>query len=168
MSHFQGFLERAKSKSKVNKQTLDKLKSKKPSWLDEAFSFYHEQAFQKINCIDCANCCKTTSPIFYQKDIERLARGLRIKPSEFIEKYLRLDDDQDFVLQTAPCPFLGKDNYCGVYEDRPAACREYPHTNRKNIHQILELCFKNTMVCPAVLEIVENIQQDPRLRKMPG
>ena len=64
-----------------------------------------------------------------------------------------MDEEQDYVLTQAPCHFLGPDNKCSIYEHRPLACREYPHTNRKNMHQILNLTEKNTRVCPAVAEI---------------
>lgn len=155
----QSFNEKAKSQSRENKEFLNKLKRKSPRNLDDRFHAEHEAAFEEIDCLSCANCCKTTSPIFYQKDIERLAKRLRLRPSQFIEKYLRIDEDKDYVLTSAPCPFLDSENYCIVYEDRPAACREYPHTDRKNMHQVLDLAYKNTLVCPAVLRIVETVRQ---------
>ena len=77
--------------------------------------------------------------------------------SEFIETYLFRDEEGDYVFNGAPCPFLGEDNGCLVYENRPKACREYPHTDRKNMFQILELTATNTTVCPAVARIVEKI-----------
>lgn len=153
------FSDKSKSQSASNQNYLKKLKQRKKLRLDDAFHNAHEEVFEEIDCLSCANCCKTTSPIFYQKDIERLAKRLRIKPSEFISKYLKIDEDNDYVLQQSPCTFLGADNYCSVYEDRPTACREYPHTNRKNMHQILELTHKNTLVCPAVLKIVEEVKR---------
>ena len=153
------FFGKAKSQSAANKVFLKKLKSKQFRNLDTIFHTAHEEVFEQIDCLTCANCCKTTSPIFYQKDIERVAKRLRMKPFEFIEKYLRIDADEDYVLKQAPCPFLGSDNYCSVYEDRPAACREYPHTNRKNMYQILDLTYKNTLVCPAVLKILDDVKK---------
>ena len=69
-----------------------------------------------------------------------------------------MDEEGDFVLHTAPCPFLAEDNLCRIYDDRPQACREYPHTNRKKMHQILDITFRNTLVCPAVLEITELVK----------
>ena len=152
------FFGKAKSQSAANKIFLKKLKGKKFRNLDTIFHDAHEEAFEQIDCLTCANCCKTTSPIFYQKDIERVAKRLRMKPFDFIEKYLKIDEDNDYVLKQAPCPFLGSDNYCSVYEDRPTACREYPHTNRKNMYQVLDLTYKNTLVCPAVLKIVDNLK----------
>ena len=135
------------------------MKKKDARRVDEAFHTAHEQVFNEMDCLQCANCCKTTSPIFYQNDIERIARSLRMRPGDFIEKYLRVDEDGDYVLTVAPCPFLDADNYCQVYDDRPKACREYPHTDRKKVMQIAELTLKNTMVCPAVYEMLERLKR---------
>ena len=153
------FRERAEKKSPENKKFLLGLKKKDPRKVDEAFHQQHEEVFEEIHCLDCANCCKTTSPIFYQNDIERLSRRMKVKPGVFIATYLRIDEDHDYVLRSSPCPFLAPDNLCSVYTDRPKACREYPHTNRKKMVQIMELTHKNTLVCPAVLEMVERLKK---------
>lgn len=136
---------------------LQKLKRLKPKDLDRQFQRFHDEVFAYTDCLTCANCCKTTSPIFRPADIERLAKHLRMKPSELIEQYLTIDEDGDYVLRTAPCPFLDAENYCTVYAHRPTACREYPHTDRKRMHQILDLTARNAAVCPAVAQIVEKI-----------
>jgi Fe-S-cluster containining protein len=146
-------------KSEENKKFLQSLGKKDARRVDNAFHQTHNEVFEEMDCLTCGNCCKTTSPIFYQSDIDRLGKSLRMKPGDFIEKYLRVDEDHDFVLRSAPCPFLGADNYCSVYADRPRACREYPHTNRKKMVQIMDLTHKNTMVCPAVFEIVERLKK---------
>jgi len=151
--------EQAKRKAPENKKFLFGLKKKDPRLVDDAFHQTHLEVFEEIDCLTCANCCKTTSPIFYQTDIERVARALKLKPGDFVERYLRVDEDRDFVLKSSPCPFLGPDNYCMVYSDRPKACREYPHTDRKKMVQIMDLTLKNTHVCPAVLEMVERLKQ---------
>jgi len=130
-----------------------------PKDLDEIVHKLHDEVFEKIDCLTCGNCCKTTSPIFYERDIERAAKALKMKPGTFHEKYLRMDEDKDAVLQQTPCAFLGPDNYCSIYDSRPNACREYPHTNRKKMYQLMDLTFKNTMVCPAVLEITERLKK---------
>lgn len=127
--------------------------------LDDQFHQLHQEAFRKIDCLVCANCCKTTSPIFRDVDIKRLSKRLRMPESKFIDTYLKIDEDRDYVLQSSPCAFLGDDNYCSVYEDRPLACREYPHTDRKNMYQILPLTRKNMEVCPAVSYIMKEISK---------
>jgi Fe-S-cluster containining protein len=84
---------------------------------------------------------------------------MKLKPGDFIGKYLRIDEDDDYVLQSSPCAFLDDHNYCSIYEVRPKACREYPHTDRKKMVQIMDLTFKNTSVCPAVLQMVERLKK---------
>jgi len=155
----QEFKNKSEKLKKENQIFLKKLKQQNPRKLDAAFHELHENVFEEIDCLTCANCCKTTSPIFKQKDIELLAKKLKYSPSDFIQKYLHVDADGDYVLNNSPCPFLDDENYCTVYEYRPKACREYPHTNRKKMFQLLDLTYKNTMVCPAVFEIVERLKQ---------
>lgn len=148
-----------KNNSTANKKLFDTLKKRKPKDLDDRVHGFHEEAFEEINCINCANCCKTTSPIFTNKDIDRLSDVFKIRPSQFIEKYLYMDEDGHYVLYSSPCPFLDNDNYCLVYKDRPTACKEYPHTNRKRFYQILDLTDKNLEICPAVYSIVEKLKK---------
>lgn len=126
--------------------------------LDNQFHREHENAFKKLDCLSCANCCKTTSPIFRDVDIKRIAKHFRTTEKKFIQEHLHMDDESDYVLNSAPCTFLDlSTNMCSIYEVRPLACREYPHTDRKNMHQILDLTVKNMEICPAVVQIVENI-----------
>lgn len=150
----------AASQLKENKQLLKKVKKLKSSAIDSLFQSAHEQVFSCFDCLECANCCKTTGPLFTQKDIERISKHLRIKPKEFIAQYLRVDEDKDYVLQTVPCSFLGADNYCSIYDVRPKACREYPHTDRVKQKQLLSLNLKNTEVCPGVQEIFKVLKKE--------
>jgi Fe-S-cluster containining protein len=149
--------QKAKQKHKEHKSLLGRLRKKPPKNLDVVMEQLHDEVFAGTNCLECANCCKTTGPLFTDADISRIAKHLRMKPGAFIETYLRLDDESDYVLQTLPCSFLGPDNRCGIYEQRPKACREFPHTNRKKFHQIGHLTLKNVAICPAAFEIVERL-----------
>ncbi|MDN6310309.1 MAG: YkgJ family cysteine cluster protein [Psychroflexus halocasei] len=149
----------AKEKRKVHKKFLKKLKQKPPKSLDQQMQELHDETFEKIDCLNCANCCKTTGPLFTNKDIERIAKHFKMKPSQFIETYLRIDEDNDYVLEQLPCPFLADDNYCLIYDVRPKACAEFPHTDRKKFHQINNLTLKNTEICPAAYQIVEKMME---------
>lgn len=148
----------AQTKKAEHKKLFDRLKQKRYSNLDVTVHKLHNEAFKKIDCLTCANCCKTTGPLFTQRDIKQLSKYLRLTEQVFIEKYLRIDEDNDYVLQTLPCPFLGKDNYCSVYDYRPNACREYPHTNQAKIHTIFNETLENSLICPAVFQIVERLK----------
>ena len=141
------------------KSFFDKLRKKKPKNLDKIVHELHDNVFQEIDCLDCANCCKSISPTLYDKDVERLAKHFKMKPSQFVDEYLYVDEEGDYVFKQTPCPFLLPDNYCMAYESRPKACREYPHTDRKRFYQILNLTLKNTEICPAVFDLVEKLKE---------
>ena len=151
--------EKAKQKNAENKKYLRKLKKRPPKNLDTTMQLLHEEEFSRTNCLECANCCKTTGPLFTDADIVRIAKHLKVKPQKFIGDYLRVDEEGDYVLQKVPCVFLGADNYCSIYEVRPKACREYPHTDRKKFYQINDLTLKNVAICPAAYNIVEALKK---------
>jgi Fe-S-cluster containining protein len=153
----------AADKKGENQRFFKKLKARPPKHLDALMQELHRDEFSRTDCLGCANCCKTTGPLFTGADIERIASHLRLKPGQFTAQYLRLDEDGDYVLQQVPCPFLGADNYCHIYDVRPKACREYPHTDRKKFHQITGLTLKNTAICPAAYRIVEELK-----KRLPG
>ena len=155
--NLRSFQEESKSSYSSNQRLKQRLRKVKSKALDAQFHKFHEEVFEEVDCLSCANCCKTTSPIFINTDIDRLAKVFRMKAAEFIDTYLHIDDDGDYVLNSSPCPFLNEDNTCLVYENRPKACREYPHTNRKNMLGILNLTLRNTLVCPAVFKIFQQI-----------
>ncbi len=149
----------AKEKHNENRKFFAKLRKKPPKDLDYIMQDLHEEEFQRTDCLECANCCKTTGPLFTNNDIERISKHFRMKPQKFVETYLRVDEEQDYVLQRVPCTFLGADNYCSIYDVRPKACREFPHTNRKKFHQISNLTLKNVAICPAAYNIVEEMKK---------
>jgi len=150
---------RALDKKPETKTFFAKLKSKKQKNMDKIMHDIHHEVFEEINCLDSDNCCKSISPTLYDKDVERLEKFFKIKPSQCVDEYLYIDDEGDYVCQKTPCPFLLSDNYCMAYESRPKACREYPHLNRKRFYQILNLTLINTEVCPAVFDAVEKLKE---------
>lgn len=117
----------------------------------------HEEAFGKIDCLACAACCKNYSPRFKTPDIKRISRFLRMKEGEFIEKYLFLDEDGDYVVRTKPCPFLGNDNRCGIYEVRPSDCARFPYTDEDVILKRQSLTLKNSTFCPITYYVLEKL-----------
>ncbi|HTO35498.1 MAG TPA: YkgJ family cysteine cluster protein [Flavobacterium sp.] len=149
----------AKDKNPENKKFFEKLKKKPPKNLDYIMQNLHDDEFRKTNCLECANCCKTTGPLFTTADIERISKHFRQKPQQFIGQYLRVDEDNDYVLQSVPCVFLDNENYCLIYDVRPKACREFPHTDRKKFQQISNLTLKNVAICPAAFNIVEEMKK---------
>jgi Fe-S-cluster containining protein len=157
-NQLQSLSKKVKDNQKVHRNFFIKLRKKTPKNLDAIMEKLHEDEFLKTDCFQCANCCKTTSPIFTKKDIERISKAFRTKTRQFIDTYLYLDEDQDYVLKSSPCTFLADDNTCTIYDVRPKACREYPHTDRKNFEKISDLTLKNLAICPATFNIVEALR----------
>ncbi|MBS9461804.1 YkgJ family cysteine cluster protein [Flagellimonas sp. 389] len=156
---FEQLPKKAKEKHAENKRFFAKLRKRPPKDLDYVMQDLHDAEFQRTDCLTCANCCKTTGPLFTNADVERIAKYFRKKPSQFIDEYLRVDEDNDYVLKEVPCTFLGDDNYCSIYSVRPKACREFPHTDRKKFQQITNLTLKNVAICPAAFNIVEEMKR---------
>ena len=137
---YKQFLQRA-DKNKVLKQLPD----------------IHEEAFSKIDCLQCANCCKNYSPRFKMPDIKRISKWLGMKESELITKYLIMDTEGDYVTKSKPCPFLGEDNFCGIYEARPSDCHRFPYTDEDVLLKRPLITLKNSTFCPAVYYVLEKL-----------
>lgn len=122
----------------------------------------HEEAFAKVDCLQCANCCKNYSPRFKTTDVKRISKHLGLKESVFIEKYLKVDEEGDFVVQSRPCPFLGADNLCSIYEERPSDCRRFPYTDEDIIFKRQALTLKNSSFCPITYYVLEKLLESSR------
>lgn len=144
----------AKENQKVYKRLLEKGNKNK---ILKALPDLHEETFSKIDCLGCANCCKNYSPRFKQPDIKRIAKRLRMKEGELVHQYLRLDEENDYVTQTKPCPFLASDNTCNIYEDRPSDCQRYPYTDEDVLLKRVNLTLKNATSCPIVFTVLERL-----------
>ncbi|MDD2256991.1 MAG: YkgJ family cysteine cluster protein, partial [Bacteroidales bacterium] len=140
-------------------KSLFKKHKKRLESMDNLVHQFHDTYSARIDCLACARCCKTLGPRIESKDVERIAKALRRKPVDVINQYLRIDEDGDLVFASMPCPFLGADHYCSIYESRPKACREYPHTDRKRFYQITTLSIKNAETCPIVYEVLQDLSK---------
>ncbi len=120
----------------------------------------HNEAFEKIDCLKCANCCRNYSPRFKTPDIKRISKHLKMKEGDFIETYLRLDEDGDYVTKTSPCPFLGDDNYCNIYENRPSDCHRFPYTDEDVFIKRPAITLKNSTFCPIAYYVLEKLIEE--------
>jgi len=117
----------------------------------------HEEATAANDCLQCAACCKNYSPRFKTPDVKRISKHLRMKESTFIDTYLLVDEDGDFVAKTAPCPFLGADNYCTIYENRPSDCARFPYTDEDVLLKRPKITLKNATFCPIVFQVLDRL-----------
>jgi Fe-S-cluster containining protein len=117
----------------------------------------HEEAFSKIDCLSCAGCCKSYSPRFKTPDIKRISKHLKMKESQFIHQYLKLDEEGDYVVKQTPCAFLGEDNACRIYEVRPSDCARFPYTDEDVLLKRPQITLKNSEFCPAVFFVLNKL-----------
>ena len=149
----------AKESYAETKKYFQNLKKRQQKRLDPLMQELHEKEFAKTDCLDCGNCCKTSSPIVTEKDIQRISKHLKMKERDFIKHHLERDEDDFYVMQKVPCTFLDTDNSCFIYDVRPKSCREYPHTDRKKFIQITDLTLSNIEICPATYNIIEALKK---------
>ena len=145
---------------KENKKLIEKLKRWKRKDLDALFLDVHEAVFSEIDCRECGNCCKSLGPKVNNRDIERIGKYINMRAGKVRKNYLEVDEDNDFIFQTMPCPFLEEGNFCSIYEARPRACEEYPHTDYPNMQKKLHITLKNSLICPAVYRMLNIIRSD--------
>ncbi len=141
-----------------NRDIVSRLSRKKGKQLDVLADKVHDEVFKKIDCLDCAGCCTGIPPIVTKADVTRISKDFNMKPADFERQYLTIDEDGDTVMNTSPCPFLADDNKCMIYDIRPRACRQYPHTNYLDFSKNMRLHLPNASVCPAVFHILREIE----------
>jgi len=142
-----------------HRKLCEKLKKTKGKKLNDIADQLHLKVFEQVDCLDCANCCKSIPPILNETDIRRIAKHIGIKTTDFKNIYIKVDEDADMVFNNSPCSFLEPDNKCTIYENRPKACREYPHTGNFDFIKNLKLHPINSKYCPAVFHILEEFMQ---------
>jgi len=149
-----GWEKKSAARQKVYKQYLQR--ADKNNVLKQLPAL-HEEAFENIDCLQCANCCKNYSPRFKTPDIKRISKHLKMRESDFIEAYLRVDEDGDFVVRSKPCPFLGENNFCTIYDQRPSDCHRFPYTDEDVFVKRQQLTLKNSTFCPITYYVLEKL-----------
>lgn len=138
---------------------LDKLDKIVPEDMPVLVKKVDATVWQDVNCMECANCCKTMTPTFRAADVKRIAAHLSMTPKEFKDKWLIKEEDTgDWVNKTQPCQFLVK-NKCSIYDVRPADCAEFPHHNKKPFDAYNDTFKNNLPHCPATLTLVDRLKK---------
>jgi uncharacterized protein len=126
--------------------------------VDKISNQINDDFVQKIDCLKCGNCCKTTVTTFNESDVSRASKFLQISKKNFVNKYL-IDDMGEYTTITTPCPFLQEDNKCKIYEVRPEACASFPHTQKKGFAARRAVHAANYTVCPITYHVVNELMK---------
>jgi Fe-S-cluster containining protein len=151
-------LKTARNKRKM-RVFLGKIERNPPRSLDKIAVEVEKEIWQEVDCITCANCCKSMTPTFTNKDIARISAHFNLSKSEFKEKWLFQDKKGDWMNTKTPCQFLDKKtNMCSIYDIRPADCAGFPHLAKKKMVNYIDVHKQNVEYCPATYKMVEKMQ----------
>jgi len=154
------YLKAGKKKNKTYTTFLRGLIRRKVRGLDGLAIALNKEAFKKIDCLDCANCCTVMSPTYKKSDVKRIAKHLGMSFEQYFDKYLYKDEIGDYMNRKTPCQFLKADKKCSIYPVRPMDCRGFPHTQNKEFKLYISGTHKqNIAYCPATLHVVERLHQ---------
>jgi Fe-S-cluster containining protein len=154
------YLKSRKKNRPAYRTFLRGLIQRKVRGLDSLSIALNKEAFKKIDCLDCANCCTVMSPTYKKSDVKRIAKHLGMSFQQYYDKYLYKDETGDFMNTKTPCQFLKKDKKCSIYPVRPLDCRGFPHTQNKDFKLYISGTHKqNIEYCPATLHVVERLHQ---------
>ncbi len=159
--NLRSFKQKVNHHAKSMKKFLGKIEKNPPKGLDKIAAQIDAEVWQEIDCLSCANCCKTMSPTFTAKDIKRIADHFDMTPKEFKEKWLYFEEeDGDWMNTKQPCQFLNKaNNMCSIYLVRPADCAGFPHLTKKKMVDYIHVHQQNISYCPATYKMVEKMQE---------
>ena len=130
-----------------------------PEKVNELVTQYSKEAFDKIDCLSCGNCCKTSPPLMEEEDIKRISKHLKISKKAFKRKYILEDINGEKSMINVPCVFLEDDNSCSIYEIRPKACAGYPHLDKGQFFKLKNLHAKNVFSCPIAYDVIGRINK---------
>lgn len=150
----------------AKKETFHKMKAwlrlmrnRKNKNIENLSDVLTEKAYNEIDCLSCANCCKKSSPIIKHTDIKRISKYLGMKEYDFEMQYLHTDKEDDKIMKSMPCPFLQEDNHCAIYDVRPKDCEHYPHTIAMQWSSFTGYQGRNIDFCPISFQVVKGMME---------
>ena len=139
---------------------LTKLEKNPPRNLTSLTIQLEKEVWGEVDCLSCANCCKTMTPTFNPTDLKRISAHFGQTVEEFKAKWLYIEKkkDGDWLNKKQPCQFLNlADNKCSIYEIRPADCAGFPHLPKK-LKDYIHVHKQNIEYCPATYRLVEKMK----------
>ena len=163
---FRSFKLKLRGRRRSFSRLLTSLEKKPPRNLQSLVISAGKNVWDEVDCLACANCCKSMTPTYSASDMKRISGHLGITVDEMKEKWLRKERGTgDWINKTTPCQFLDlKTNLCGIYEARPTDCAGFPHLKKRKAIEHLEIHKQNIVECPATFKMVEKMQELMKVR----
>lgn len=151
---------RKASKSKTRlRRFLTRLTKDPPRKLDLLIAQSEKEVWTEVDCLSCANCCRSMTPTYNLADMKRIAAHLGMSLRAFQDKWLYQEKGTgDWLNRSTPCQFLDlADNKCSIYDVRPADCAGFPHLPKKKMVDYMHVHKQNVEFCPATHNLVEKL-----------
>lgn len=155
------FKRQVKKYRSIYRRFLTKMEKQPPRGLDKIAAETDKEVWKEVDCLACANCCKTMTPTYTPADIKRIAAHLQMTADEFKNKWLYKERSTgDWMNKKTPCQFLDlKTNMCAIYAVRPADCAGFPHHTKKHFKEWVHVYKQNVEYCPATFKLVERMKE---------
>jgi len=159
--NLRSFKQRVRHRKSAFRRFLSRLEKNPPKKLDEITVLAEKEIWREIDCLTCANCCKTMTPTYTLKDIKRISAHLGMKQQDFKDKWLYKERSTgDWLNRSTPCQFLNLEtNMCNIYEVRPDDCAGFPHLPKKKMVEYMHVHKQNLEFCPATYRMVEKMME---------
>lgn len=136
---------------------------KRHNFVERRLRAIAQEIEEDIDCTQCANCCRVATVQLSERDIEKLAKFLRIKPAQFLRDYTTESEDEGLILKRneSGCIFLSG-NDCTIYESRPHTCEDFPHLVRGSgsfLNRMWKMADRATY-CPIVYNSLEAFKEE--------
>jgi uncharacterized protein len=161
------FKQKMRIRKTAYRRFLTRLEKNPPRRLDALTAAIEPEVWKEIDCLACANCCKTMTPTYTVQDLKRISKHLDMTEEQFKKKWLVKDrSNGDLMNKSTPCQFLDlKTNMCSIYAVRPADCAGFPHLPKRKMVDYMHIHKQNVEYCPATLTMVEKIMQRVDLKE---
>jgi len=158
--NFRSFKRKLYLHRKSLRSFINKTAKNPPPGLDQLTSKIEPEVWKEIDCLSCANCCKTMTPTYNTQDIKRIAAHLGMSRDAFKKTYLKKQGG-DYINKKSngPCPFLNlENNKCTIYTVRPADCAGFPHLSKRRWKDYAHVHRQNIDHCPATYKMIEKMK----------
>ena len=150
----------AEEKESENREFLIFLQHYDHKKVDKIVHRLGEKYLREYNCLKCGNCCQSLIPSLSHAKILEISNELNMSVEEFKERYILKEIPGGYVLKGEGCPFMQEDNKCAIYQIRPEACSSFPHLHKDNINHRLEELLDNSLICPIVYYVLEELKEE--------
>jgi len=104
--NLRSFKQKVRHNRSIFRRFMTKLEKNPPKGLDQLTTVVEKEVWKEVDCLTCANCCKTMTPTYTPADLKRISKHLGMTVDEFKKKWLYKERGSgDWMNKSTPCQF---------------------------------------------------------------